>query len=276
MHRAIDWRLRVPYGSFRGCAIFKLSEDLSASSNLMPKSAREFSMDLLIREMDAAGVRVGVVPIRKENDNDDIGRLIRDYPGRFAGMAHIDPFEGEKALADIEKYVVNGPASGIMLEPGQIFLQDSLTPNDPLLYPIYEYCQEKGVVVTQAFGGLFGRALKYYNPADMDEVARAFPNLKIVLTHGGFPYNTETCWIAYHRPNVFLSPDFWMFSMNPGHEHYVTACNNFLQDQMIFGTCYPAVSLDWAIDDLIRSGVKESVLDKLLYANAARLLGLED
>ncbi len=275
MHRAIDWRLRVPYGSFKGCSIFKLSEDLSATSNQMPESARQFSMDLLLKEMDDAGVQVGVVPIRKENDNDDIGRLLKEYPGRFVGMAHIDPFDGETALADIDKYALNGPASGIMLEPGQIFLQDSMTPNDPRLYPIYEYCQEKNVLITQCFGGLFGRALKYYNPADLDEVARTFPNLKIVLTHGGFPYTTETCWIAYHRSNVYLSPDFWMFSMNPGHQNYVTAANNFLQDQMIFGTCYPAVSLDWAIDDLIRSGVKESVLDKLLYANAARLLGLE-
>ena len=275
MHRAIDWRLRVPYGSFKGCAIFKLSEDLSANTNQMPESARKFSMELLIQEMDAAGVKVGVVPIRKENDNDDIARLQKDYPGRFAGMAHIDPFDGEAALADIEKYVVNGPAAGIMLEPGQIFLQDSMTPTDPRLYPIYEYCQEKGILITQAFGGLFGRALKYYNPVEIDEVARTFPRLNIVLTHGGFPYTTETCWVAYHRPNVFLSPDFWMFSKNPGHEHYVTACNNYLQDQMIFGTCYPAVALDWAIDDLIRSGVKENVLDKLLYANAARLLHME-
>ena len=275
MHRAIDWRLRVPYGSFKGCAIFKLSEDLSANTDQMPESARKFSMDLLLKEMDEAGVRVGVVPIRKENDNDDIARLEKDYPGRFVGMAHIDPFDGEAALAEIDKYAVNGPAKGIMLEPGQIFLQDSMCPNDQRMYPIYEYCQEKKVVITLAFGGLFGRALKYYNPADLDEVARAFPDLKIVLTHGGFPYTTETCWIAYHRPNIYLSPDFWMFSKNPGFPNYVTAVNNYLQDQMIFGTCYPAVSHSWAIDDLIRSGVKEEVLDKLLWGNAARLLGLK-
>lgn len=275
MHRAIDWRLRVPYGSFKGCAIFKLSEDLSANTDQMPESARKFSMDLLLKEMDEAGVRVGVVPIRKENDNDDIARLEKDYPGRFVGMAHIDPFDGEAALVEIDKYAVNGPAKGIMLEPGQIFLQDSMCPNDQRMYPIYEYCQEKKVVITLAFGGLFGRALKYYNPADLDEVARAFPDLKIVLTHGGFPYTTETCWIAYHRPNIYLSPDFWMFSKNPGFHNYVTAVNNYLQDQMIFGTCYPAVSHSWAIDDLIRSGVKEEVLDKLLWGNAARLLGLK-
>ena len=275
MHRAIDWRLRVPYGSFKGCAIFKLSEDLSANTDQMPESARKFSMDLLLKEMDEAGVRVGVVPIRKENDNDDIARLEKDYPGRFVGMAHIDPFDGEAALAEIDKYAVNGPAKGIMLEPGQIFLQDSMCPNDQRMYPIYEYCLEKKVVITLAFGGLFGRALKYYNPADLDEVARAFPDLKIVLTHGGFPYTTETCWIAYHRPNIYLSPDFWMFSKTPGFHNYVTAVNNYLQDQMIFGTCYPAVSHSWAIDDLIRSGVKEEVLDKLLWGNAARLLGLK-
>lgn len=275
MHKAIDWRLRPPFGSFKGCAIFKLSEDLSSKTDQMPESAKKFSMDLLLKEMDDAGVQVGVVPIRKENDNDDIARIKKEYPGRFAGLAHIDPFEGDGAIADIEKYAVNGAADGIIMEPGQIFLRDSMCPNDKRLYPIYEYCQEKGVVVTLAFGGLFGRALKYYNPADLDQVAIDFPKLTLVLTHGGFPYVTETCWIAYHRPNVYLSPDFWMLSMNPGSQDYVRAANNFLQDQIIFGTCYPAVSQQWAIDDLIRSGVKEDVLPKILYENAARVLKLK-
>ena len=78
---------------------------------------------------------------------------------------------------------------------------------------MHEKCQREDILVTLVFGGLFGRGLEYYNPADLDKVARDFPDMNLVLTHGGWPYTTETCWIAYHRPKVTLSPDYWMMSM---------------------------------------------------------------
>ena len=38
-------------------------------------------MELLIEEMDAADIAIGVVPIRQENDNNDIARIKEQYPG---------------------------------------------------------------------------------------------------------------------------------------------------------------------------------------------------
>lgn len=275
--KVIDWRLRPPFGSFNGCSIFETARHSRLADPNAPKSVKDFSMEELIKEMDAANVVKGVVPIRIENDNDDIARIQAQYPNRFEGLAHIDPFEGEVALEEIDKYVTNGPAKGIILEPGQIFLRDSMLPDDKRLWLIYEKCQAEGIVVTLTFGGFYGRALEYYNPEALDRVAINFPDLKIVLTHAGFPYTTQTCWIAYHRPNVYLSPDFWILSTNPGYQDYVTAVNNALQDQFIFGSCYPAgPGLQGAVDNLIKVGVKEEVLPKFLYRNAARLLKLED
>ncbi len=277
MQKVIDWRLRPPFGSFKGSTIFAAA---TGSSNLAnpnaPRSAKEFSMDYLIEEMDEANVVKAVVPIRKENDNDDIARIQAAYPGRFEGLAHIDPFEGQKALMDIDKYVINGPAKGIILEPGQIFLQDSMRTDDKRLFPIYEKCQAENVLITLTFGGFFGRALEYYNPEALDRVAINFPDLKIVLTHAGFPYIRETCWIAMHRPNIYLSPDFWILSTNPGYQDYVIAANNALQNQFIFGSVYPGgAGLKGAIEDLQKVGIKDNVLPKFLYKNAANLLGIE-
>ena len=277
MQKVIDWRLRPPFGSYKGCAIFETATKSKLANPNVPKSVTEFSMEYLIQEMDEANVVKGVIPIRKENDNDDIARIQELYPGRFEGLAHIDPFEGQKALDDIDKYVVNGPAKGIILEPGQIFLQDSMLPDDKRLWPIYEKCQAEDILVTLTFGGFYGRALEYYNPEALDRVAINFPNMNIVLTHAGFPYITQTCWIAMHIPNVYLSPDFWILSTNPGYQDYVTAANNALQDQFIFGSVYPAgPGLKGAVEDLQKVGIKDEVLPKFLYENAARLLKLKD
>ena len=128
MHKAIDWRLRPPFKSFKNSYLYK--DDLKPDA---APAALEFNMEKMIQEMDAAGIVVGVVPMRKGNDNNDIEALKKAYPGRFAGLAHIDPFDGQKALDDIDLYVGPGKADGIIMEPGQFFLKDSMAPDDKRL-----------------------------------------------------------------------------------------------------------------------------------------------
>ena len=158
--KAIDWRLRPPFGSFKGCSVYNAA--VNDPKFKAPNAAKVFSMESLIEEMDAADIAIGVVPIRQENDNNDIARIKEQYPGRFEGLAHIDPFDTEKAIEDVDRYVVHGVAKGIILEPGQIFLRDSVVPNHKIMLPIYEKCQKEDIMITLTFGGLSGRALKYY------------------------------------------------------------------------------------------------------------------
>lgn len=114
MKKVIDWRLRPPYRSFKNSLIYRkysVREDY-------PDSVTKFSMDSLIKEMDEAGIDIGMVSMRQGNDNNDIALIKQEYPGKFLGLAHINPCEGQKALEDIERYVINGAADAIIMEPG--------------------------------------------------------------------------------------------------------------------------------------------------------------
>ncbi len=270
MVKAIDWRLRPPFGTFRNAQSYK------NVSEKHPMSARQFNMDLLIEEMDAAGVAVGVVPVRKGGDNDDIRKIKEAYPGRFKGLAHIDPWDGAKALEDIDRYVAEGAADGIIIEPGQFFIREPLAADDKMLYPIYEKCEKENILTTITFGGLYCAKLEYYNPIFIDRVACDFPNLKIVLNHGGWPYITEICHVAYQRKNVYLDADYYLMKFNPGWQDYVTAANNLLQDQIIWGSCFPAVHLDVAVNNCLNIGLTPEATEKVLYKNAAKLLGITE
>lgn len=271
MLKVIDWRLRPPYKSFKDSYFYNEFMDPATA----PKSATDFDMDQLITEMDAAGIAVGVVPMRVGNDNNEIAELKKLYPGRFAGLAHIDPWDGTKALDDIDKYVGEGKADGIIMEPGQFFIRDSMPADDKMLWPIYEKCEAENILVTLTFGGLLCDKLENYNPIFIDHVAKMFPDLKIVLTHAAWPYVTEICHVAYQRSNVFLDLDNYAFSNSPGFHDYVIAANNMLQDQILFGSCYPGFTLERAVNEYQTNGLTEAVLPKVLYHNAAKLLGLE-
>ncbi|AGA69290.1 putative TIM-barrel fold metal-dependent hydrolase [Desulfitobacterium dichloroeliminans LMG P-21439] len=271
-YKIIDWRLRPPFGSFLKNKIFN-DPNFSAAPTY-PESARQFSMDLLINEMNECGVEIGMVPFRKGQDQGDIGNLLDAYSERFQCMAHIDPY-AENPIKDIDDLIVEGRAKCAIIEPGQYFIKKPVPANDKILYPIYEKCQAENIVLTITFGGLYCEELELYNPIFIDKVAKDFPHLKMVLTHGGWPYTTEICHVAYQRANVYLSPDCYFTALHPGYQSYVTAANNVLQDKFIFGSVYPGYSLAVCIDNFVNIGVKPEILPKIFYHNAAKLLGLE-
>ena len=54
-----------------------------------------------------------------------------------------------------------------------------------------------------------------------------FPDLRIVVSHGNWPWVSEILHVAFRRPNVYLSPDMYLYNM-PGMDDYLRAANGFL------------------------------------------------
>ena len=78
--------------------------------------------------------------------------MVEHFRGRFVGMASIDSANSIRENLDIIRtYAVDGPLKGIHFEPGHSSLP--LYADDPKFYPIYEYCQEQGLVVGIMLGG---------------------------------------------------------------------------------------------------------------------------
>ncbi len=63
-------------------------------------------------------------------------------------------------------------------------------PNDRRLYPVYAVAQELGIPVQVHTGSSVfrGSRLKYGDPLFLDDVAVDFPDLSILVTHGGRPF----------------------------------------------------------------------------------------
>lgn len=284
--RAIDFRLRPPYKEFNNEWYFgkETLETMLYRSSLdtLPPSAWERSMELLLQEMDESGVQTGVLVGRYEFNgeggdklripNDTVVELMEKYPGRFVGLISANPYDTAQTLAELEQYVVNGPCCGIALDTG--FCRPAMRFDDAKLYPIYDYCQKHDVRVLLGSALIYDR-LETSEPKAMDNVAADFPNLKIVMGHGGWPHVTESCWIALKRPNFYLSPDFFLYGA-PGWNDYVSGINNHLKDKIFFGTAYPFAGLQQAIDFSCHCGIREEVLDKYFYTNAAHFLGLAE
>lgn len=277
----IDFRVRPPFGSFLDAVPYRDLVRTEFVCNRMgvtlPEAARQKSVKMMLAEMDYAGITKAVIPGRKINpdfgmvENEDIAHLLHEYPDRFIGFMGVNPLEGTAALDEIERRVLHGNFTGVIMECGM--LATPLYADDSRVYPVYRLCQEHDIPVILLNGANAGPDISYSSPACVDRVAVQFPRLKIILSHGGWPWVTEALHVAWRRPNIYISPDMYMVNF-PGWQDYVTAANYVLRDRFLFGTAYPFVPFGEGIGFFKNCGILEERLPGLLYGNAARLLGI--
>jgi len=278
----IDFRMRPPVGGFLKTLMYRnVQRTASVARSIgmeLPPSVYQESVELMLEEMESAGIGMGVVQGRRVDPymgsvpNEDVENFVRAYPGKFFGFAGIDPTHPEEALAEIDKVRNNDAFKGIVLEPGMLTVP--MYANDRRIYPIYERCGKLGILVVILAGGNVGPDISYSFPLAVDQVAADFPKMTVIISHGGWPWGTQILHVAYRRPNVYISPDQYLVNL-PGMNDYILAANYYLQDRFLFATSYPFLAFKQTVDYFKGLPFRPEVLDKLLYKNAARLLGLE-
>lgn len=122
----IDARLRPPLKDYLRCNLYRDPKKTQGwSSNFLMKvspAVEQRDADLLYREMDDAGVTLGVMTGRQSPgmgnvSNDDLMDIVREQPGRFVGIAGVDGSDPVAAIAEIERTVANGNLRGAGWNP---------------------------------------------------------------------------------------------------------------------------------------------------------------
>jgi len=277
--KVIDFRLRPPLKGFLDTIMYSQAarrDRITGYHGLKPApSAQQKSIELLLKEMDEAGVTLGVAMGRYSGpygtvSNEDVAAIAKEYPGRFIGVASIDPTDRRKAIGQIEKARADGLV-GVNFEPGAYPVP--MYADDRRLYPIYAYCEDNNIPVVMMAGGSAGPDLSYTMPVHVDRVAGDFPKMKLAISHGGWPWVSEILHVAFRRENVYISTDQYLAGM-PGHDEYVRAANGFLADRFLYASSYPFTSAKDYLAWFRALPIRPEVMEKLLYRNAAGFLGL--
>lgn len=264
------------YGARRDTPEFEVARWLNRRTGSRDPEhfVRSQTEDGWIAEIRAADLEAAVVIGRDtpaiRNDNDQIAALAAAHP-EVLGVGSVDPqrLGTQGAVAEAERAVRTLGLKAINLEP--TFGAPARAFDDPLLWPVYDALEDWGVPVFLMTGPTTpDPALN--DPDAIGRVARAFPQLKIVVHHGAWPKVADIIGIAFRWENVTLVPDMYIFQ--PGTELYVSAANGALGDQFAFGSSYPFRALAQSIEDYARLGFRDAVLEKVFHANARRLLGL--
>ncbi len=278
--KIIDVRMRPPFlpyldknGMFdtRADNPFAVSRFYRNFGMNMSESMKTASMEQLFAEMDRAGEITGVVSIRRNSrgyENDALVDLLKKYPERFLGACGIAPDSSPETMNTLQHYVLDGPCVSAFMEPGF----HNIMIDDENIFPTYEFCERNHIPLLISFGGFHGPTDDFCLPIHAEHVATAFPNLKIALCHGGWPWVEAAVRLAFKAPNVYLSPDIYALHA-AGAQSYIEAANYMLRDKMLYGSAYPCVDVESSVA-LYLQKLRPEVVEDVMYNNAARFFGI--
>jgi uncharacterized protein len=167
---------------------------------------------------------------------EDLLPLVRENPDRFRPVANLNPHLHYPVAAELARQVGLG-AVALKIHP----VHGGFEPRDRMLYPAYSLAQDRGlpVIVHCGTSTFAGSVNSYGDPILLDEVFRDFPDLAVVLAHGGRGlWYQQAAFLALMRPNVWLE----VSGLPPRRlRDYYGASLRRLADKMIFGTDWPGV-----------------------------------
>ncbi|GLZ12997.1 amidohydrolase [Actinomadura sp. NBRC 104425] len=173
----------------------------------------------------------GIQPI------EDVLPLVKHNPRRFRAVANVNPHLHYPIDAELSRQLDLG-AVALKLHP----VHGGFSPSDNALYPAYHLCREAGIpVIVHCGTSTFpGSSNKFADPILLDDVLRDFPDLTVVLAHGGRGWWYDAAaFLALSRDNVWIE----LAGLPPRRipEYYARHDLSRLARKFVFGTDWPGM-----------------------------------
>jgi predicted TIM-barrel fold metal-dependent hydrolase len=229
----------------------------------------------VIESMDRAGIQTLMLsawhrPGKWIIHNDTVAEMVREYPGRFTGVATVNLERPVDATRELERAVTELGFKALRIVP---WLWNR-PPNDKFYFPLYVKCIELDIPFCTQVGHTgplmpseTGRPVPY-----LDEVALTFPELKIIAGHIGYPWTDEMIGLAWKHENVFIDTSAYLPRYYP-HQliHYI---KTYGRDKVMFGTNFPQLSLEKCVEQVYALDLPDEARAAFLGENARRVFKL--
>lgn len=243
--------------------------------------------DMVLAALDAANINKALITGFDEAStagstfvtNESVAAIAERHPDRFIPFAGVDIMLGTDALRALDYWIHERGFKGLSLRPFMIGLPAS----DRHYFPFYAKCVELGIPLSihASANWTESRPSDLGNPRHFDEVACAFPDLTMILSHAGYPWVLEACLLAWKHPNVYLElgahrPKYFA-APGAGWEPLLRYGQSTIQDKILYGT--GAFLINRRPADLLGEfhalPLKDDIKEKWLYKNAAALMDIQ-
>ncbi|MEE9294563.1 MAG: amidohydrolase family protein [Phycisphaerae bacterium] len=177
-----------------------------------------------------------------------VADYVRQHPDRLIGFAGIDPTDPSEAVKEMQIARDEFGMRGVALSPAA---QD------------FHPCHTNAKTCYEAAGGLrlpvlFHNGvrnapecvLQYGQPALLDEVAREFPSLKIIVAHMGYPWVHETVALIAKQQNVYSDISWLLHRPWSAYQSLLVAYEHGVMHKLLFGSGFPYTNAAHCIEAL--------------------------
>jgi predicted TIM-barrel fold metal-dependent hydrolase len=250
-------------------------DDVDELQQVMKSPAR------LLRRLDADGIDRAVLVNYPSPDlmgfthavNEYVARYCAEAPDRLVPMGGVHPRFAEDAAAEVRRAAEMGVRALKVHPPHMQVEPNAYLHGLDALRALYEEAQRLRLPVmihtgTSIFPGARSRAGE---PMAVDDVAVDFPDLVIVIAHGGRPLWMEQAFFLVRRfPNVYMD----VSSIPPKAVLRYFPRLAEIADKVLYGSDWPAPgvrSMGANLRDFRALGLGEDVLAKVLDGNARKV-----
>ncbi len=237
---------------------------------------------LLLEVLDAADIwRVGLINYPSPDlmgFTDETNTFVADYvqasPDRLLAYGGVHPRFTEDPETQVEELLQMGIRCLKIHPPHQLFPANAYTLGLENLGRIYRRCEERGMPVLIHTGtSIFpGARSKYGHPMEIDDVAIDFPDLTIVMAHGGRPlWMDEAFFVLRRHQNVHLE----LSGIPPKRllEYFPRIAE--VADRVVWGTDWPSPGvkdLRRNLDQFLALPLADEVKTKITRTNPVQLI----
>ena len=242
---------------------------------------------LLLKLMDDSGIeRVGMINYVSpdlmgfdDSCNDFCAEYQNHAPDRLIAFGSVHPRFCKDVDAEMHRLIQDLGIRGIKIHPPhQLFYPNDYLEALPSLRFVYQRCEEWGIPLMIHTGTSFfqGARIKYGDPVCLDDIAVDFPNLKIIMAHGGRPFWTDEAFYLIRRhKNMFMD----VSSIPPKKlvSDYFPRLDA-IADKVLWGTDWPGPlvnDLRKNVDEFIDLGLSHEIQRKILSENAMKLFPIK-
>ncbi len=219
--------------------------------------------------------------LNAEIPNDFVAEYVASNPAGLIGIAGIDPTE-PGAVEQAEKLLAQDEFRGLTISPAE----QNYHPADSRAMKLYEMAESLGAPVLFQQGTHFPMrgCMEYARPLLLDEIAREFPKMTIVVSSLGLPWVAECIALLGKHPRVFADVAGLVRRPWQAYNALLLAHQFNVMDKVLFGSDFPYLTAAEAIETLYRlhevtqgtnlPGVPREVLRSMVERDAVGELGI--
>lgn len=178
------------------------------------------------------------------------------------GFGAIHP-DMDDPIAELARFPALG-ITGVKIHPDM----QRFDVDDPRMFPIYRYIEGKMPIMIHAGDDRY----EYSAPKKIAHVLQLFPRLTVIAAHlGGWQRWEEAMQYLAGKDVYFDTSSAIGFMSKADARRYILAHRS---DRLLFGTDYPVVEQCEELKTLHALDLPEELLEKILWKNAAALLGI--